>query len=210
MLEDIRLALMDRMQQKFKLLETFHLISNIAPSIYKKLQEAYEEQKKYEIYWSETDEERGFEVKHGGISHDVSLADMTCTFRVWDLTRVTCVHAISALLFMRKQHEAYVLDYYSYNTNLLTYHTLLNPIKGSKFWDMEGVDMVLPPNIAKKNLGRPKTTRRRDPNEERKKSGKASRVEVPTKCSNCGQSGHKRRNCPLPKQNAIQELQATE
>lgn len=194
MLEDIRLALLDRMQEKLKLIPKF--VDGVAPRIQKKMKEAYNEQTHCEVHWNGNRDETGFEIKHRGVSHHVNLAERTCSCRIWDLTGIPCTHAISAILKMRKRPEDFLSEFYEVENYMVMYGKNMNHIQGRKFWDKEGEGMVLPPNIVKRTKGRPKTARRRDASEGSRKSFRSSRQGLSQKCSHCGSGEHRMPNCP--------------
>ncbi|XP_020250189.1 uncharacterized protein LOC109827591 isoform X2 [Asparagus officinalis] len=194
MLEDIRLSIMDRMQEKKKLVSKF--VGGVAPRIHKKLEEAYQEQVHCRAHWNGDENETGFEIIHRGQSHAVDLKNMTCTCRNWDLTGIPCPHAVSAILLMRRKPEIYLSEMYSQENYLIAYGGMLNPVQGSNYWDTEGEGMVLPPNIIRRPKGRPKTARRRDPSEGSKHPSRSSRQGLIQKCSNCHRTGHRRPSCP--------------
>ncbi|XP_020272265.1 uncharacterized protein LOC109847447 [Asparagus officinalis] len=125
MLEDIRLSMMDMMQLKRKLITQF--MGGIAPTISKKIKEAYQEQLHCQTRWSGTNDYSGFEIHHRGIGHEVNLGEKTCSCRVWDLTGIPCLHAISAILFMRKNPEDFVAHWYKSEDYTNAYGSLLNP-----------------------------------------------------------------------------------
>ncbi|XP_020266259.1 uncharacterized protein LOC109841724 [Asparagus officinalis] len=176
MLEDIRLSIMDIMQEKKKLVCKF--VGGVAPRIHKKLEEAYQEQVHCCAHWNGDENETGFEIIHRGKSHAVDLKNMTCTCRNWDLTRIPCTHAVSAILLMRRKHEMYLSEMYSQENYLIAYKGMLNPLQGSNYWDIEGEGMVLPPNIVRRPKERPKTARRRDSSEGSKHPSRSSRQET--------------------------------
>ncbi|XP_020266494.1 uncharacterized protein LOC109841982 [Asparagus officinalis] len=194
MLEDIRLSIMDRMQEKKKLVCKF--VGGVAPRIHKKLEKAYQEQVHCRAHWNGDENETGFEIIHRGQSHAVDLKNMTCTCRNWDLTGIPCTHAVSAILLMRRKPEMYLSEMYSQENYLIAYGGMLNILQGSNYWDTEGEGMVLPPNIVRRPKGRPKTARRRDPSEGSKHPSRSSRQGLIQKCINCHRTGHRRPSCP--------------
>ncbi|XP_020262598.1 uncharacterized protein LOC109838572 [Asparagus officinalis] len=131
MLEDIRLALMDRMQEKRKLINRF--VDEISPRIQKRLKDAYNEQINCVPHWNGSGDESGFEVIHRGVSHEVHLGNRTCSCREWELTVIPCAHAISAIMLMRHKPEDYIAHWYKSENYVATYANLLNPVEGSRF-----------------------------------------------------------------------------
>lgn len=201
MLEDIRLALMERMKNKKKLVNGF--VAGIAPRISQTLEESYEEQRNCECRWNGEDSQTGFEVIHYGISHAVDLGKRTCSCRSWDLTGVPCAHAMSAILYMRHQPENYIAHWYTRITCEKTYHQRLQPVPGSTFWDHEGEGLVLPPDLVSKGPGKKKTARRKDADEPTKGKTKYNRKGIQTRCSNCGVLGHSKKTCKSSPQQQV-------
>lgn len=205
MLDDIRLALMERMRAKKAFVRQF--VAGVAPRISQKLEEAYEEQKNCDCRWNGGDSRTGFEVLHYEIGHVVDLERKTCSCRSWDMTGIPCAHAMSAILYMNQQLEEYLAKWYTSSTYSATYSNLLNPVPGSTYWNHEGEGMVLPPDIVKRTRGKRQTARRRDPDEPNKNATKYIRRGLDNKCGNCGGVGHDRRNCPQPRQTQSKQSQ---
>ncbi|XP_074295497.1 uncharacterized protein LOC141623303 [Silene latifolia] len=198
MLEDIRMALMERNRKNLELVKRF--VDGVAPRISQKLEESYEQQQNCECKWNGEDTQSGFEVIHNGVSHAVNIDQKTCSCRSWDLTGIPCCHGMSALLYMRIQPETTLPKWYTLQTYKQTYSNFLKPVPGNTFWVREGEGMVLPPDIVKSKLGGTRRkARRRDPDEVPKNKSKYCRKGLPTKCGNCGEQGHDKRKCPLPK-----------
>lgn len=196
MLEDIRLALMERMKNKKKVVSAF--VAGIAPRISLKIVESYNEQQKCECRWNGEDSQTGFEVIHNGVGHAVDLEKRTCSCRSWELTGIPCAHAMSDILYMRHKPEDYIAKWYTSDTFEKTYQNLLQPVPGNLFWDHEGEGLVLPPDIIKKGPGKRKTARIKEAHEQTKGNAKYSRKGLPTKCSNCRETGHYKGKCPMP------------
>ncbi|KAL2896769.1 Protein FAR1-RELATED SEQUENCE 1 [Bienertia sinuspersici] len=136
MLEDIRLALMERMRLEKRQVSSF--VANIAPRNSQKLEESYEEKSRCECKWNGEDSETGFEVIHNGVGHAIDLGKRTCSCRSWDLTGIPCAHAMSAKLYMDHQPEQYLAKWYTAETYEKTYKNLLQPVPGKTFWNHEG------------------------------------------------------------------------
>lgn len=126
-LEDIRIALITRMRQKKKNLDS-KFIASLAPRISLKLEEAYNEQIHCKCEWNGEDGHHEFEVLHNCVSHAVDFEKRTCSCRVWGLTSVPCAHAMSAILYMNKAPEDFIALWYTVDTYAPTYSTLLQPI----------------------------------------------------------------------------------
>ncbi|KAL2937019.1 putative protein FAR1-RELATED SEQUENCE 10 [Bienertia sinuspersici] len=179
MLEEIRLALMERMKKKKDLLE-----------------EAYEEQRHCDRRWNGEDSWTGFEVIYHGVGHAVELQKRTCSCRSWELTGIPCAHTMSAILYMRHQPEGYLAYWYRSSTYEKTYDNPLQPVPRSTFWNHEGEGLVLPPDLVKRRPG--KKARRKDSDEPSKGKVKYNRKRLSRKCGNCGEIGHSKNKCSLP------------
>ncbi|XP_020258798.1 uncharacterized protein LOC109835224 [Asparagus officinalis] len=115
--------------------------------------------------------------------------------RVWDLTGIPCPHAISAILFMRKNPEDFVAHWYKSEAYTNAYESLLNPVQGTRFWDLQQEGSMLPPHSIRKPIGRPKLARRRNPSEGPRNPFKASREGVQLRCTHCESSERTWRKC---------------
>ncbi|XP_020259082.1 uncharacterized protein LOC109835524 [Asparagus officinalis] len=106
---------------------------------------------------------------------------------------------------MRKNPEDFVAHWYK------AYESLLNPVQGTKFWDLQQEGSVLSPHSIRKPMWRPKHARRRDPSEGPRNQFKASRQGVQGRCTHCESNEHTWRKYPTapPRQQATQESQGT-
>ena len=74
-----------------------------------------------------------------------------------------------------------------------TYSFLINPINGPNLWAKTPYDPLLPPK-EKRQPGRPKTKRIKEPDEPQNPY-KLRRTCLVMKCKKCGQPGHNIRSC---------------
>ncbi|PKI45776.1 hypothetical protein CRG98_033783 [Punica granatum] len=78
-------------------------------------------------------------------------------------------------------------------TNDKIYSNYINPAAGEGFWEKTGFDPTQPP-IVKRKPGKPKTKRKKAP-EEDSNPHKMKRKLGPPRCSKCKQVGHKKTSC---------------
>lgn len=144
-------------------------------------------------------------MKQGTRSVTVDLENKNCDCRWFDLTGISCQHAIAAIYSRREHPYDYVSDYYKREKYLASYSYPLEDMKGEKFWDFHGDEEVLPPPIPKKLRGRPKKQRRREHWEggTRSQSHPSQRVMLQRfsnkrimHCSHCRKTGHGVSKCP--------------
>ncbi|KAL2921934.1 Mediator of DNA damage checkpoint protein 1, partial [Bienertia sinuspersici] len=97
MLEDIRVALMQRLVQKREEMEK--CTSALCPRIQQKLEKEKEEVAKRTVLPLTA---TLFQVNHNLDSLTVDLETRTCTYRKWDMCGVPCCHAIAAIFFCHR------------------------------------------------------------------------------------------------------------
>ncbi|KAL7249343.1 hypothetical protein ACSBR1_011492 [Camellia fascicularis] len=71
-----------------------------------------------------------FKVDYYDTTYVVDLRARICGCMDWDLTGITCKHAISCIYLTREKPEAYVHNYFSNETYLRTYSFMINPVPG--------------------------------------------------------------------------------
>ncbi|KAI5385397.1 hypothetical protein KIW84_072118 [Lathyrus oleraceus] len=92
--------------------------------------------------------------------------------------------------FRNQCPENFVDDYYSKETYVICYDFNVSPINGQDMWLEVDIEEMLPPTY-KRAPGRPKKSRRKEPNEDPNKG----RTQTSYSCINCGIHGHNARNC---------------
>ena len=105
MLEDIRVALMVRMQEKRE--KTFKKGGNICSRIMEKLEENKGISRFCKTVWNGDTQ---YEVQHMDDRFTVDLEQKTCSCRAWDLNGIPCSHGVSAIFYMNFRLEDYVDD----------------------------------------------------------------------------------------------------
>ncbi|XP_057809117.1 uncharacterized protein LOC131023590 [Salvia miltiorrhiza] len=198
MLEDIRCSLMARQFKKLSILDNWN--DTICPQVRKKLESLKVHSRNCQVHPAMGGK---FEVHHHEDKFVVVLESKTCTCRVWDSTGIPCVHAVSALAFLKQDPAAYIHEYFSVERYKMAYAFGLEPLNGKKMWpDAEGYT-VLPPHI-RRMPGRPKLKRKRDSDEVNPNdTNKLKKNGVTMTCRRCMQPGHNTRTCknePVEKQ----------
>ena len=127
----------------------------------------------------------------------MDIKKKTCTCREWDLTGIPCQHAICAIYASQSEPEKFVDEWYLEDRYLKAYNNMLKPMKGKYLWKETGLEPIHPPPH-RKMPGRPKTARRKDPDES-KKFGKLSRKGRVMTCRLCKSTRHNIRGCPVRK-----------
>ncbi|KAK9987406.1 hypothetical protein SO802_032357 [Lithocarpus litseifolius] len=103
MLECIRLYLMTRFQANKEMI--MKVESKLCPKIRKRLYKEKLACRKWLACWAGRTK---FEVKNGLESFTVDLEEKSCSCRKWDITGISCCHAISCIFFNREDSEKYV------------------------------------------------------------------------------------------------------
>ncbi|XP_062006008.1 uncharacterized protein LOC133723208 [Rosa rugosa] len=129
-----------------------------------------------------------------GNKHAVDLGMHTCTCRRWQLSGIPCVHATCAIFAKKLEPSLFVDNYLLPSTYLDAYNPIIYPIAGDDDWEL--VDYPIAPPPYKKQAGRPKMKRIKEPGE-----GKASPAPDASKMSRnlYGTKMTYKRGCPTIK-----------
>ena len=128
--------------------------------------------------------ENGFEVKEKDkMKWTVNLDKRTCSCRYWQLSGLSCAHAISAIYTSSKSLDDYIDPCYSISQYMKTYQFCLQPVEGEHSWPVSDMPRPDPPAYVKMP-GRKKTKRTREVGE-KPTCTKMSRVGIKMKCSLC-------------------------
>ncbi|KAJ8626414.1 hypothetical protein MRB53_019721 [Persea americana] len=160
MLEKIRLMLMNMLVEQRKFVATS--IGILCPNIQNKLEKLKAESASFIPHWNGKDK---FEVV--GLHGDqfvVNVTDRTCSCRLWHITGIPCKHAIATINHFGYNPDDYVHEAYSKDTFLRCYKYLLEPMHEKDDWPKTGNAPLLPPEVTRL-LGRPKKSKRREPDE---------------------------------------------
>ncbi|GKB71862.1 pentatricopeptide repeat-containing protein [Tanacetum coccineum] len=189
MLEAIRVIVIERMNTMRKISATW--TDDICPSILKRI----DLMKNHTRFWHviHTGGE-SFEVRSGSDALKVDLSTRTCSCRMWQLSGLPCVHAISAIFKINKMPEEYVPNWFRKHFYYATYHNYLSPVGGIDFWpDQSQFSKVLPPK-PRVMPGRPRKKRIRASHEGGSRT-RVSKVGGQVTCQNCFQVGHNKKGC---------------
>ncbi|KAK8613128.1 hypothetical protein V6N13_100901 [Hibiscus sabdariffa] len=99
MFEDIRYYVMHILVEHKK--KSISWKGEIYPRISKRLEEHKVRGSFYHVTWNGAD---GYAVMHHEDSFVVDVRGWKCTYRVWELTRIPCLHAICVLYFIENNH----------------------------------------------------------------------------------------------------------
>ena len=131
----------------------------------------------------------------------VDLRAKTCACRRWNLSGIPCAHAISAINSRGLDIYDYVHHSLTKNTYLKIYSYFIRPINGPNLWRKTDLPSIEPPTV-KKQRGRPKKKRQKEPGESRADeigTCKLSKTNIPKKCRACGLEGHNKTTCSAPR-----------
>ncbi|KAL5581365.1 hypothetical protein UlMin_013807 [Ulmus minor] len=106
-----------------------------------------------------------FQITHGmGGQFAVDLANHACSCRSWDLSGIPCPHAVAAIYHQRHEPLDYVNAFYKKATMLKAYAYKHVTLADTKEWPKTSLRPIVLP-LSKRQPGRPKRLRRRDPDE---------------------------------------------
>ncbi|XP_020992587.2 uncharacterized protein LOC107479903 [Arachis duranensis] len=192
MCEELRCYVMRRMVQHKKLLGTHE--GKLAPVQEKRLQRLIKPSNKWTTNWIGDNERKRFEVTHKGSKVDVDLIKHSCSCNKWQLTGMSCIHAIAAI---RKRHDNpddYVHPWLCMESIRKTYEHFIQPVTSEEYWTRSEFTKPAPP-VLKRPIGRPKVhNRQKDPAEAVIDGDKLKRSFYVT-CSKCGERGHNYKTC---------------
>ncbi|CAB4306440.1 unnamed protein product [Prunus armeniaca] len=193
MLEMIRCNLMKRLEVKRIAMAKHEGV--ICPKIQKKLEKI----KMHSARNCMPTAAGAFEYQVGEYLHDqhvVNIALKTCSCMRWDLNGIPCIHAVAAIYLYRGCPEDYVASCYLKDTYLKAYEPMIHPVKGFNMWPKSNQIQLLPP-IVRKQPGRPKRSRKKDPEMEKvvDTSGTKLKRKGTVTCTKCWKKGHNKRNC---------------
>lgn len=124
----------------------------LLPKVRKRLDGVIKDSNECSVIW---DGRQNYQVKWRGIGFCVSLQNQTCSCRVWDLTGIPCIHAVSAIQSCRLNVMDYVSHYYTKAKYMQCYSHCLEVLQGAPFWEEVEGDTILPPPMVRTLRGRP-------------------------------------------------------
>ncbi|XP_037416886.1 uncharacterized protein LOC119279942 [Triticum dicoccoides] len=110
----------------------------------------------------------------------------------WDMTGVTCSHAIAAMSKIHMHPEDYVHEFFKKELYIEAYKDIVYPVPGPEFWPDTHTPDIEPP-VFKEKAGKKQTARRKGQFEV--PAPKDTRRMGTITCSNCGLQGHRYTNC---------------
>ncbi|XP_057719130.1 uncharacterized protein LOC130933515 [Arachis stenosperma] len=134
-----------------------------------------------------------FEVQMHMKKLGVHLGNSTCTCNMWQLTGISCVHAMAAIAKRGDRADTYVHKWLKMDAFRATYGHSISPVYSEEYWEKSGEISSIPPKI-KRPIGRPVKRRKRDPVEDGAEGNKAKRTFRVT-CGKCGETGHNAKTC---------------
>jgi len=120
----------------------------------------------------------------------VSVADGTCDCGMWQMSGLSCMHAIAVFMYRREFAQDYVHWYYSKEAMKMTYDGTINPIPDESRWPEYQSEIIEPP-VKRAKVGRPKKNRKRAANEPRAPAATFSK-----RCTICHEIEHNNWTCP--------------
>ena len=135
----------------------------------------------------------------GGHEVVCDLKQKTCACRKWQLSGITCYHAVACIYFRKLDPLDFIHDCYRKKTYLQVYGHILEPISGEPYWEVTEQEGPLPP-IKRIAPGRPKKNRDKKNDQVQTRANDPTmlkRVGTSLKCGHCGQWEHNVRGCPL-------------
>lgn len=132
-----------------------------------------------------------FHVDDGKKNGFVDIINGTCSCRVWQVSGFPCGHVIAVSRFLGETDCSHYTSFWFHNQLYLkTYEGVINPLPHRSEWNTpDGLIDLQPPNITKRQAGRPRENKRI-----------LSTGEEPTQlyCSRCKSNGHHRDRCTQP------------
>ncbi|XP_042019034.1 uncharacterized protein LOC121766865 [Salvia splendens] len=192
MLEEIRTSQMETIQIRGQWIKIY---DHTLPPVIKEIVDKYlMRASSWRSTWNGED---SYQVSGPSGQYVVNMHDFTCSWRLWQLTGISCTHAIATINKNGKDVADYVSRYYLRSTMTLLYENALYPINGMDNWPKTSdVGFELEPPRTQRQRGRPKKLRREEPQVHHHANGSESlRRTFELRCRRCGQDGHNRRTC---------------
>jgi hypothetical protein len=141
MLEEIRCKLMRRYVRKKKMINSIE--EALGPKIRKKL--AKEEDEASNCFCTYAGNNM-FEVECARRRFVVDVDGRSCDCRKWDVTGISCCHAISTILHQGGDPTDFLSPYYSKKTWLKSYNHIVYPVRSEEQWPISGLPKIEPPS----------------------------------------------------------------
>jgi hypothetical protein len=133
----------------------------------------------------------------------VDLRRRRCGCRKWEITGISCPHAVAAILYDCGDPEDYVDECFTIEVYKKAYAPVIYPMPSEKQWVKTSHDKLEPPR-GRIAPGKPKRQRRRAPDESRdpKNPNRMRKFGARMQCGKCHGLGHNKRSCPTTRSKA--------
>ncbi|XP_016167990.1 uncharacterized protein LOC107610454 [Arachis ipaensis] len=142
MLEKIRVKLMTRWAENRKLAQNYS--GTILPRIRLRLEKRSRSAGEWRPYWSTAQK---YEVVNGLDKFAVDLGSHECSCRMWKMSGIPCVHAISCIKFKGLDLEPFVDGCYKKEAYMRCYDSIIQPLNGVDLWERTAHPDVMPSPI---------------------------------------------------------------
>ncbi|XP_040368975.1 uncharacterized protein LOC121051088 [Rosa chinensis] len=163
-LEEIRLATMVRLANRRNSGPNWKC--KVGPRVEKQLKKNAESSHEYRpvpsSLWRYEVQGRGVGCKSGVVAQQSVALDLrSCTCQRWDVSGLPCEHGIAGIYSKGMTPDDFVDPYYSKDMYMKAYEPVMHPITGVTEW--EKINRPIAPPLYRKQPGRPKTARTKEP-----------------------------------------------
>ncbi|XP_029150136.1 uncharacterized protein [Arachis hypogaea] len=197
MLEEIRVKLMTRWTENREIAHNYS--GTILPKIRFRLEKRSRSAGDWRPYWSAASK---YEVVNGLDKFAVNLGSHECSCRMWQMSGIPCVHAISCIKFKGLDLEPFVAGCYKKEAYIRCYDSIIHLLNGVYLWERTAHPDVMPLPYRRPSHRPVKKRRATAGDEEQSSRTHLSRRGEKQRCSLCGSVGHNKSICPKP----IEEL----
>ncbi|GJY27395.1 multidrug resistance-associated protein 5 [Tanacetum coccineum] len=100
-----------------------------------------------------------FEVRSRSKGFTVDEGKRTCSFMMWQLSGIPCVHAIKVIFLINRVPESYVPAWFETYMYFVAYHNFVKPVLGINLWPDQSMYSIILPAKPRKMSGRPRKKR---------------------------------------------------
>ncbi|CAI9267434.1 unnamed protein product [Lactuca saligna] len=128
--------------------------------------------------------------------YKVDLASHTCTYNLWMLLGIPCVHRQAAINYVHKDPSQFLSSWFHKDKYVAIYSQNVQPVGGSNLWLMTEFIKPLPPPV-RRMPRRPKVKRVKHASKSQDAKYPSQRLKVPRtmRCGKCQQLGHNKISC---------------
>ncbi|TXG57121.1 hypothetical protein EZV62_018434 [Acer yangbiense] len=190
LIEFIRRMVMKRFQERKE--ECSRWKTEIPPNVSSKVLKASKESRILRMINAGDGE---YELIEYSTTYVVKLGSFTCDCGAWQISGVPCSHAMAGIshffgmVGVSDQISDYIHPSLTKTAFLNTYINMIHPIPDQSRWPQVASASIIPPPI-KRQPGRPKLQRKKEPSEKPRETRSGSVV-----CQACKQVGHNKRTC---------------